>query len=374
MGSNRKQQPASETASQSQQRMLGYAALVSLIIAILFFAPFFGVIVTALILAYSFLPLHNWFVKKLKRPAIAPALTLLCATLLLIVPIILVGMLTFTQAQQLYQDIQNDETLLSAGYQAVQNTESALQDLTGSNLTINVEAIADSISGSTAAIANSLVRGLGSAVTNIPLLFSSVILFLYLFLATLRYNQQIVGFLRRTNPLDEELFTTALKKVGAMTDGMVRGQFVIALVQGGIGALSYAVIGLPLIAFFFVVLSFLSLIPLGSGIVSFPVGIILLLTGNIWQGLFVLIIHVIVVSNIDNVLRPALIPKEARLPSALTLLGVFAGLATFGFLGLFVGPILLILILTILDTYGKLNVAEKDYRKAPQQTPSNNPQ
>lgn len=359
MGSQSKQSATIEASSPSQRRMLGYAALISIVVAIVFFAPFFGVIATALILAYTFLPLHNWLAKRLKRPSIAPALTLLCATVLLIVPIILVGMLTFTQAQQLYQDIQSDEALISAAYEAIQNTESTLQDLTGQALVVNLEAVADSVSDSAAAIANSLVRGLGSAVANLPLLFSSIVLFLYLFLATLRYNQEIVAFLRRINPLDEKLFTIALNKAGAMTNGMVRGQFLIALVQGGIGALSYAIVGLPLIAFFFVLLSFLSLIPLGSGIISFPVGIILLLTGNVWQGLVVLLVHVIIVSNIDNILRPTLIPKEARLPSALTLLGVFAGLATFGFLGLFVGPILLILILTILDTYGKLNASEK---------------
>lgn len=359
MGTKNKQSPKNETKSLSQQRMLGYAALISIVIAIVFFAPFFGVIATALILAYTFLPLHNWLTKQLKHPSIAPALTLLCATLLLIVPIILVSILTFTQAQQLYQGIQNDEALLSAAHEAVRNTESALQDLTGQTLAVNLDTITDSVSESTAAIANSLVRGLGSAVTNIPLLFSSVVLFLYLFLATLRYNQAIVAFLGRINPLDEELFSTALKKAGAMTNGMVRGQFLIALVQGGIGALSYAIAGLPLIAFFFVVLSFLSLIPLGSGILSFPIGVILLLTGNVWQGLVVLLVHLIIVSNIDNVLRPSLIPKEARLPSALTLLGVFAGLATFGFLGLIVGPVLLILILTILDTYGNVNTRQK---------------
>ena len=345
--------------STGQQRMLGYAALVSLVIGIIFFAPFFGVIATSLILAYTFLPINNWFHARLKRPALAPALTLLSATLLLIIPIVIISTLTFYQAQQLYQDVRGDEALITRVNDAVQGSEAALRSATGDNISLNTDEIVDAASSAAATAANTIVRSIGTAVSNIPLLFSSIVLFFYLFLATLRYQKEIIDYLRKINPLDDALLDSALTKAGAMTNGMVRGQFLIALVQGGIGALSYAIAGVPLIAFFFVVLSFLSLIPLGSGILSFPIGVILLLTGNVWQGLVVLLVHLVIVSNIDNVLRPSLIPKEARLPSALTLLGVFAGLATFGFLGLIVGPVLLILILTILDTYGDVNTRQK---------------
>ena len=59
----------------------------------------------------------------------------------------------------------------------------------------------------------------------------------------------------------------------------------------------------------------------------------MILFGNVFGGVFVILLHLIVVTNIDNFLRPILVPREARLDSALMLLAVFAGIAMFGVLG-----------------------------------------
>jgi predicted PurR-regulated permease PerM len=99
------------------------------------------------------------------------------------------------------------------------------------------------------------------------------------------------------------------------------------------------------------ILSLLSIIPLGGGIVTVPIGLILALTGNFWGGIFVLASHFLIVTNIDNLLRPILVPKEARLNSALTMLSVFSGIALFGFLGIVIGPVLMILIVTTINVY-----------------------
>jgi predicted PurR-regulated permease PerM len=77
----------------------------------------------------------------------------------------------------------------------------------------------------------------------------------------------------------------------------------------------------------------------------------LLATGNIWQGILVLSFHFAVVTNIDNVLRPHLVPKDARLNSALTILSVFAGISMFGFLGVIIGPVIMIMITTTVHMY-----------------------
>jgi hypothetical protein len=68
-------------------------------------------------------------------------------------------------------------------------------------------------------------------------------------------------------------------------------------------------------------------------------------------GIFVIAFHIIVVTNIDNVLRPILVPKEARLDSALMLLSVFAGIAMFGAFGIVIGPVLMIVIVTTISVY-----------------------
>jgi predicted PurR-regulated permease PerM len=118
--------------------------------------------------------------------------------------------------------------------------------------------------------------------------------------------------------------------------------------------------GLGYFFFFAMILTILSVVPLGGGVVAIPIGIILLLTGNIWQGLLVLLGHFVVITNIDNVLRPQLIPKSIRINSALMMLAVFGGLALFGFLGIAIGPIIMVLVVSTLQIY--LPLAESRQR------------
>jgi predicted PurR-regulated permease PerM len=143
-----------------------------------------------------------------------------------------------------------------------------------------------------------------------------------------------------------------MSKMGAMVKGTVMGQFVIAVCQGVAGAASIYIAGFHQGFFLFaVLLSALSIIPLGSGIVTIPFGIGMVLFGNVFGGIFVVLFHLIVVTNIDNFLRPILVPRAARLDSALMLLAVFAGLTMFGAWGIVIGPVLMIIIVTTISVY-----------------------
>ena len=77
----------------------------------------------------------------------------------------------------------------------------------------------------------------------------------------------------------------------------------------------------------------------------------MILFGNVFGGVFVILFHLIVVTNIDNFLRPILVPRAARLDSALMLLAVFAGIAMFGAWGIVIGPVLMIVIVTTISVY-----------------------
>ena len=343
-----------QTDRSDVRRPLGIAALVALTIAILFLAPFFGVIVTAIVLAFTFAPINRWFTKRTKRPNTAPALTLLTAFLMVFIPLVAVLSITIVQTRTLaseLQDVVRGVTVDRDMETIATDASQAISTFSGGAVAVTEQEVIESASAAGAEIANGLLRLLTGLAGSIPGIITSIVLFIYIFLAVLRYQKEILHFIKRLNPLGDDVYELFVSKAGAMTNGMVRGQFLIALAQGTIGILTFAVAGVPYLGFFFLLLTFLSIIPLGSGIISLPVGVILLLMGNIWQGLVVLLGHLLVVGNIDNLLRPILIPKEARLPAALVLIGVFAGLAMFGFLGLVIGPVLIILLLTTLEVY-----------------------
>ncbi len=162
----------------------------------------------------------------------------------------------------------------------------------------------------------------------------------------------MVALFKDLNPLGEQVSDIYLAKIGAMVSATVKGQFIIAVCQGVAGAISIYIAGLHDGFFMFVIfLTALSFIPLGSGIVTIPLGIGMAVFGNVVGGIFIVVFHIVVTTSIDNVLRPFLVPRSAHLHPALMLLAVFAGLQMFGFWGIVLGPVLMIVIVTTISMY-----------------------
>src|SRR5262249_7524222 len=181
---------------------------------------------------------------------------------------------------------------------------------------------------------------------------TAAIIFLYVFVALLVNREKIRTLIGQLNPPGDEVTDLYLRKAGAMVRGTVSGQFVIALCQGVAGAASVYIAGFHHGFFIFaILLTVLSIIPLGGGIVTIPFGIGMIFYGNVAGGAFVVLWHLVVVTNIDNFLRPVLVPRDARLNQALMLLSVFAGIAMVGAWGIVIGPVLMILIVTTVDVY-----------------------
>jgi predicted PurR-regulated permease PerM len=221
----------------------------------------------------------------------------------------------------------------------------------GESVNIDKSKLLDNIKKYASQLAQGLVNFIKTASGAAAHLISTSILALFLIMAMLRYQDKLRGFIKDISPFHGNITNLYLDRAGAMTKAMVKGQLVIAIAQGFASALSLWLVGLDYFWFFFVILTFLSFIPLGAGILTIPIGIIIMLTGNVGRGLFVILYHLLVVSNIDNLLRPQLVPKSVQLNSALTLLGVFSGLALFGAPGVIYGPVVMILLLTTFEMY-----------------------
>jgi predicted PurR-regulated permease PerM len=137
-----------------------------------------------------------------------------------------------------------------------------------------------------------------------------------------------------------------------MIAAMFKGTFVIAIVSGLAMGIVFWIAGVPYVTLLSIISAFLSLIPMvGISLIAWPVGILLILAGNVWQGVFVIAAFMLVVANIDNVLRPMLIPKGAHLNTALVILSVLGGLSLMGFIGVIYGPVIMILLVTSIEVY-----------------------
>ncbi|MGO4446291.1 AI-2E family transporter [Mycobacterium sp. 2YAF39] len=338
----------------TQKRALGIATVIAILFGAYFLRGYFILIVVAAVAAYLFQPLYTRLNKRLGA-GMSATLTLLAAFAAVIVPLSLFVFLAVVQITAMVEKVAVwvQRTDLSAlGDRSLELTNELLHRLPFVDYTITPESLQNSMTTVAQEVGKWLLGILQGAAGGAFGAITASILFLYVFLSLLTNRDKVLLLIRRLNPLGEEITDLYLSKMGAMVKGTVMGQFVIAVCQGVAGAASIYIAGFHQGFFLFaVLLSALSVIPLGSGIITIPFGVGMILFGNVFGGVFVILFHLIVVTNIDNFLRPILVPRAARLDSALMLLAVFAGLAMFGAWGIVIGPVLMIIIVTTISVY-----------------------
>lgn len=338
----------------AQKRALAIVTGVALLFGAYFLRRYFMLMVIAAIVAYLFTPLYNRLRAKLNG-GLATTLTVLAALGIVVIPLIGVISLATVQISHMLigvADWAKTADLNALGDKAIAAVNQLLAKLPFETPTITLESLRSNVGKVAQTVGEWLLRTLSGAAGGAIGFITSAIIFLYVLISLLVNKTALLTLIRRLNPLGEEVTDLYLAKMGAMVKGTVKGQFIIAVIQGTLGAVSIYIAGFHDGFFIFAIfLTALSVIPLGSGIVTIPFGIGMMFFGNIAGGLFVVLFHLIAITNIDNFLRPILVPKEARLDPALMLLSVFSGIAMFGFFGIVLGPVIMILIVTTISVY-----------------------
>jgi predicted PurR-regulated permease PerM len=340
--------------SPSQKKALGVTTALALVGGYYFLRGYLLLIIFAAIVAFMFNPLYQRLIKKGRKPGTAASLSFLASLVALIVPLVIVILVSVHQILLMVHNITqsnysaNLSDLLQHSVDAVNRTLASFHV----SYRLTVDGVTNSVGHTLKNLGSGLLSNVTQTVSSFFTFFTMVIIYIYVFLAMLSKQDVLLKTVHRLNPLGPTISHLYTRRMAAMTKAMVRGQFIIAFLQGLTDATLLYIAGMHSTFFFFLLLlTVLSIIPLGGGIVAIPIGIIMLFTGNIWGGLLVIIGHIIIVTNIDNVLRPQLVPSEARLAPALTLLSVFSGLRFFGFLGIIVGPVIMILIVTTIQVF-----------------------
>jgi predicted PurR-regulated permease PerM len=338
----------------TQKRALAIITLLALVLGAYFLRHYFILVVIAAIVAYLFTPLYNRCRRRLGS-GLSATCTVLAALATVIIPVGALLTLAVLQISHMLAHVADwvqtaDMSMVSD--QALTYVNRALAKLPFGHFSVTTDSLRDTMISVSQSLGRWLLHALQSAAGGVIGVVTSAIIFLYVLISLLTNREQLLLLIRRLNPLGEEVTDLYLAKMGAMVKGTVKGQFIIALVQGVMGAASIYIGGFHQGFFIFAIfLTALSVIPLGSGIVTIPFGIGMMFFGNIGGGLFVVLFHLIGVTNIDNFLRPILVPREARLDPALMLLAVFSGIAMFGFWGIVLGPVLMIIIVTTISVY-----------------------
>jgi predicted PurR-regulated permease PerM len=160
-------------------------------------------------------------------------------------------------------------------------------------------------------------------------------------------------------PLGNDDESLMLEKFTSVTRATIKGTMLIGILQGGLAGAAFAVAGIDNAVFWGTVMAVLSIIPsVGSALVWGPAAIILIMHGNVGSGAGLLVFCGVVVGSLDNVLRPMLVGKDTKMHELMIFFGTLGGIMMFGITGIFIGPLIASLFVTIWELYG---LAFSDY-------------
>jgi predicted PurR-regulated permease PerM len=198
-----------------------------------------------------------------------------------------------------------------------------------------------------------LISSLSAATAGTAAFLLSLFVMLYAMFFFFKDGTAIRDKILHYLPLPDETKLRLIDKGLSVTRATIKGTLVIGLVQGFLGGLAFAVVGIQGAAFWGTVMAVSSVIPgIGTALVWVPAVVYLLATGQIWYGIGLAAWCACVVGTIDNILRPSLVGKDTQMPDLLILVSTLGGLAAFGAVGLIIGPMIAALFVTMWDIFG----------------------
>lgn len=345
------------TLEKNNHKIYFYAFLIAVVaLAVMILWPLKDIILITWIILIVFNPVYVLLQKKFKIPAgFASALSILIVLITIILPLTLLMNLTISQFAVFYEDMQkvlSDGTGLTGTLAKVfGKLNSILDRFSFINFRLSTESATALIQSNISPILKTLLSTSLNFGVSFASKFPLVIVLIYLLWFGFKEYDHVIDYFKKLSPLPEVLDNMYLSRITIMIKGIISGTFSIAFIQGFIAWISIVITGVPYAFFWTLLIIFMSIIPLGSWLITVPLGLSLILLGNVWQGLVILGVQLVITSNIDNILRPILVPKGAEIHPALLLLGFIGGLQIFGLAGLMYGPIIMVITITTFEIY-----------------------
>jgi predicted PurR-regulated permease PerM len=324
--------------------------------------PFFGAILWALVVTIAFAPVHDRLALRFpKRRNSLALLTLLMVIALVIVPAFVVGSLMVEEAVRTYNSLQSREIDLGNIIRDIDAAIPALwQVYVDRYITADMNdlqaRLSSILTGGLQLIAGQAVS-IGQRAFNFALALG-VMLYLTFFL--LRDGRQLTRRIGETVPMHPEQRRALFEKFTTVVRATVKGSIIVAIVQGILGGVIFAILDIRAALLWGVVMGLLALIPaVGTGLVWAPVGIYLLVTGSVWQGMVLLLCGIFIISMVDNVLRPILVGQDTRMPDYVVLISTLGGLSVMGINGLIVGPVIAAMFISAWEIFADSRAAHR---------------
>jgi predicted PurR-regulated permease PerM len=328
-----------------------FSALIGItVLAYFIVQPFLVSFLIAAILAHLFAPLYIFLLRGLKKKGLSSFLACLVIALIIVLPILLVLSLVVKEIQGMLDSFNMDSdgikiAIISSGEKLratpfLENFDLA-QNINQESITAGVK----NFSQSALAILQSTYSGVAHFVFVTFVMFFSLF---YLFID----GENLVKKIMQLSPLRDKYEKMLIVKFNSITRATIKGTTIIAIIQGVMAGVLFASAGVPSPVLLGILTAVCSVIPsFGSGLVWLPVGILMLVFGYFAQGLIIILVGALLISMIDNLIRPKLVGRDTQMHPLMILFSTLGGIALFGISGFIVGPIIMSLFVAFWEIY-----------------------
>lgn len=312
--------------------------------------PFYGAVFWAITLAILFNPLQRRLEKALKgRRGWAAALSVLACICLVMIPGALILSALAGEAASFYGRLQSSQTDAATILQTFRDAMPAfVTDLLARFNLGSLEEIQQRVVSTLGQGAQTITTSLVSLGQGTAQLVVSIGVMLYVLFFLFRDGPALTVKIKRASPLSAHHTDTILDKFRSVVKATVKGNVIIALIQGAIGGITLWLMSIPAALLWGVLMAVLSLLPaVGSFIVWGPIALFLFLSGAYVKGIILVLVGVLVIGLVDNLLRPPLVGAGTRMPDYVVLVSTLGGIALIGLNGFVVGPLIAALFIAV---------------------------
>ena len=321
--------------------------LILAVLSFLIIKPIFISIIIGLLLAYIFNPVYKQISKHVKNKTTSAFILCILIILIIVLPICFFTPIIVKQVIRTYSTIQNLNIEL-----IFRRISPTLFEQFGGDI-INI--INNFISKNAVLIFEELTN----FILDIPKILLQFFIVLVVFFFSLRDQEKFIEYLKSLLPLKKNSTDKFFKQSKSVTNAVVFGQFLTGFIQGVIAGIGFFIFGVNNAILLTILAIFFSLFPIiGPWVVWFPTALILLASGEIVKGLGLMIYGLVIVSWIDNLIRPYIISKTTKISTPIILVGMIGGLFIFGMLGMILGPLILVYLLIVMDFYREKKFSE----------------
>ncbi len=347
-------------------KLPGLFLLLALLVAIYYLfgilKPFLSVLVIAAVLSVAFYPMYTGL-KKLFRGSgnLASLVSCLLVVVIIIVPLALFILMLTNEAFSTYQAIRFkvesgvfDQYLLwqdGGFFYDLKQRIDPFVDINALDLKKNIVEGAQNLSTFLFDQTANLLAGISSLLFSFGIMLFSMFYFF-------RDGTELIKRVGMMSPLPAAYEQELFRKIDSMVKAIVFGVFLTSIIQGVIGGIGFAIAGISNPIFWGTAIAFFSVVPMvGTAAIWFPAAVILAILGNYGAAIFIFLWGLFAVGTVDNFVRPYLIGGRANTYPLITFFVILGGIFTMGLKGIIVGPLILMVVLSLLHIY------EAEYRK-----------